>query len=245
MIDELFFALCWVGVGSYKRNLYYSTHAVLKHRENLLRAENNRISRIYRLEQIEQIEKTLFMIWFQWNTKKRLRLPINWKHDWLKILVYTAILLEKSKKNQLKNLQSQWIDNFWSESIFCFEKNKFNNFRRKFPESRKKQFAYNAAIKIRFESSRLSGCLVMPGKIVRLYVACKKLAILYFILRLPNFESNLQNPAKFYRILIRNLKDITAADESLAWKVWYESSKIIQKVFDNIYDLTKVPCTFN
>ena len=38
---------------------------------------------------------------------------------------------------------------------------------------------------------------------------CKSL----FILRLPNFESKLQNPAYFYEVLWRNLEDITEADK--------------------------------
>ena len=59
----------------------------------------------------------------------------------------------------------------------------------------------------------------MRDKIVRLTVTCqinyaasKNLQTL-FIFRLPSFDSKLQYQALFYETLLKNLKDITAADK--------------------------------
>ena len=88
----------------------------------------------------------------------------------------------------------------------------------------------------------------MRGKIVGLSVACKDnnaasenlKKLFFFVFQI--LKATFSTPANFIKFLWRNLKDITAADKIQAK---YKSSKIIQKVFGNKQNLTKLPCTFN
>ena len=48
------------------------------------------------------------------------------------------------------------------------------------------------------------------------------------------FWKQTMKPRLILRNSLKNLKDIIAADKIYAWKTFYESSKIIQKVFGNI-----------
>ena len=75
--------------------------------------------------------------------------------------VHWKMLHENPRKTGLKILKVVHDSViFGRRAYFCFEKNKYNNFRREFPKSRKKQISFRAAAEFRFESSRFSRCLI-------------------------------------------------------------------------------------
>ena len=113
-----------------------------RHRENLLRAKNSRISRTYHSEQIEQNEETsCYCSDFNELVKSKSLLPMKWKNVWLKILTYIEIL-EKNPRKMISKL-FKIVHNsiiFGRRAYFCFEKNKLNNSWGKFPQSQKSIF---------------------------------------------------------------------------------------------------------
>ena len=76
---------------------------------------------------------------------------MKWKNEWLKILTYTEILREKSKKNELKTIESRsWFNNCWSEHIFALKSINWIIFEVNFQKAEEKQISFKAAAKFRF-----------------------------------------------------------------------------------------------